>query len=122
MVQVGYKGYYLVRHPRGNFHLVTPSGIPIAEFDRSFYATIRVIPRVKGLDCGSDHKTDEQAIKYIVRQYERLKMSRMERIQNGMYRFFSNGIWGAIAAIAAIIAVILSYLTLRTTSGGAWIP
>ena len=115
MGEAGYRGYHLVRRPFGKFHLFTPSGIPIAEFDRTPYTTIRILPLVKGLDCGSGHKTDEQAIKYIARQYELLTTTRMERFRSGMYRFFSNGIWGFVAAIAAIVAVYLTALTYFAT-------
>lgn len=68
------------------------------------------MPLVHGLDCGEGHDTEEQAIKYIVRQYELLTTTRMERFCIHLSQAFDHGAWSAIAAVAATIAAVMGVL------------
>ena len=70
----------------------------------------KIMPLVEGFDCGEGHKTEEQAIRYIVRQYELLTTTRMERFRSRLSRAFAHGVWSAVAAVAATIAAVMSAL------------
>ena len=112
MEKTGYKGYVLVEGDRaGSYPLISPSGVRIALFGYTLGTTSpRIMPLVDGLDCGEDHKTEEQAIKHIVRQYELLTTTRMERFRIHLSQAFAHGAWSAIAAVAATIAAVMGML------------
>ena len=104
----------------GSYQIIAPSGLPIAVLMPGRSPAL-VSSMIDGLDCGTNHETDEQAFKYVVHQYELLTTTRMERVRNRVSAL-SNRIWSATAAIAAIIAAILSALNYCSTSGGSGAP
>ena len=95
----------------GSYRLISPSGVRIALFGYTLGTSRpRIMPLVDGLDCGEGHKTEEQAIKHIVHQYELLTTTRMERIRIQLSQAFAHGAWSAIAAVAATIAAVMGVL------------
>lgn len=111
-VAKGYKGYILQKRDAGLYDLVSPTGVNLAAF---IYTLDDSMPHIQSsvpeLDCGEDHATGEHAIKYIVKRYERLTTTRLERFRKKVSGFFSHSMWGAIASIAAIIAAVASIMT-----------
>ena len=103
----GYKGYRLVDGGTNATHLVAPSGVKLAVFQK---VAGRQMPLMKslvdGLDCGENHKTEEHAVKYMVDRYERLTTTVMERLRKRVCSVFSHGGWGALAAIASVVAAV----------------
>lgn len=105
----GYKGYRLVETGRsGSYHLISPTGVRVAGFAYTMAGFRGVFPIADGLDCGGPHKNEEQAIKYIARQYELLTMTRMQRFRRSVSQAFSHGVWTTIAATIAAATGLLN--------------
>ena len=121
MGEVGHKGYRLEKQSSMTDHLIAPSGKHIAAFSRNVGRS-KVAPLVDGLDCGSGHKTDEQAFKYIARQYELLTTTRMEQSRTWLSKFVSHGIWKAIGVFGTAVATIWGIWTFLARSCGSGAP
>ena len=118
MGEAGYRGYRWKRFRSGLYLIVTPLGDSIAEV-RFTHPTLECTPSFEGLDCGSGHKSRDEAIKYIARQHIRLTTTKMERFRSGVYRLVSSAIWGFVAAIVAVYLAVSAHCP---NSGGTGAP
>ena len=108
----GYKGYTLQDRDKGSRYVVSPTGVRLVIFTTVYGKSLPLItPLIEGLDCCKVHQTEEHAIKYIVKKYELLTTSRIERFRWSASKFLTHSAWVTIASIAAIIAAVASVLT-----------